>query len=200
VIAASRCASASTGDYNDPTLLDAASRRIDRGRYTKRSRGAAKSIAAPNRFAAAPLILRPLHHATSAVGRSGSEPLVFIVCIGLSSATRNETHNSSSVGPASGAKSMPVLTRIISSEHWAQGRRPRARPGHLFCCLAPIDSPYLRESSDTPSANAFCRVAPSLLFSARAIFAAGVLCFANFFRSRIFSFVHSRRFGDFFAT
>ena len=53
-----------------------------------------------------------------------------------------------------------------------------------------VFSPYVRESSDTPSTNAFCRVAPSLLFSARAIFATGVFCFANFFSSRIFSFVH----------
>jgi hypothetical protein len=52
-----------------------------------------------------------------------------------------------------------------------------------------------RESNDTPSANAFCRVAPSVRLSDFAIFAAGVLLRADDFNSRTSCFVHSRRFA-----
>jgi hypothetical protein len=47
--------------------------------------------------------------------------------------------------------------------------------------------------------NAFCRVAPSVLFNFLAILAAGVFIFAIVFSSRTSPEVHARRFFDFFA-
>jgi hypothetical protein len=47
--------------------------------------------------------------------------------------------------------------------------------------------------------NAFCRVAPSVRFSVRAILAAGVFFFASVFSSRTCTDVHARRFDAFFA-
>ncbi len=47
--------------------------------------------------------------------------------------------------------------------------------------------------------NAFCRVAPSVRFSARAIFGAGVLFRASDFNSRTWSVVQARLFDDFFT-
>jgi hypothetical protein len=50
----------------------------------------------------------------------------------------------------------------------------------------------LRLSSDKPILKAFCRVAPSVRFKARAIFAAWVLLRASLFNLRISSVVHAR--------
>src|SRR5271165_5641614 len=52
----------------------------------------------------------------------------------------------------------------------------------------------MRESNDTPRLKAFCRVAPSVLLSVRAIFLAGVFSRARVFNSRTSVLVHSRRF------
>ena len=52
---------------------------------------------------------------------------------------------------------------------------------------------YYRESNDTPSENAFCRVAPRVRLSAFAIFAAGFFARADDFSSRTSCLVHSRR-------
>jgi hypothetical protein len=58
-----------------------------------------------------------------------------------------------------------------------------------------------RESSDNPMLNAFCRVAPSVRFSVRAIFAAGVFLRAIVFSSRTCADVQARLFFDpFFIT
>ena len=57
---------------------------------------------------------------------------------------------------------------------------------------------YARESNETPRLKAFCRVAPSVLLSVRAIFRAGIFCRASAFSSRTSILVHSRRF-EFFA-
>jgi hypothetical protein len=66
------------------------------------------------------------------------------------------------------------------------------RPG-LAAAQSDGRSAYPRESSDTPSANAFCRVAPSVRLSDRAIFLAGVFSRARLFSSRTSCFVQSRR-------
>ena len=47
--------------------------------------------------------------------------------------------------------------------------------------------------------NAFCRVAPSVLFSDLAIFPAAVFFFASVFSSRTSVAVQARRFFDFLA-
>ena len=52
---------------------------------------------------------------------------------------------------------------------------------------------YYRESNDTPSENAFCRVAPRVRLSAFAILAAGFFARADDFSSRTSCLVHSRR-------
>ena len=52
---------------------------------------------------------------------------------------------------------------------------------------------YVRESNETPRLKAFCRVAPSVLLSVRAIFLADVFCRASDFSSRTSVLVHSRR-------
>ena len=52
----------------------------------------------------------------------------------------------------------------------------------------------MRESKESPSIRAFCRVAPSVLFNDRAIFPAGVLLRASAFNVRTCSDVHTRRF------
>jgi hypothetical protein len=52
----------------------------------------------------------------------------------------------------------------------------------------------LRESSDNPRLNAFCRVAPSLRLRLLAIFLAGVLLRAADFNSRTSAFVQARLF------
>jgi hypothetical protein len=51
-----------------------------------------------------------------------------------------------------------------------------------------------RESSESPMLNAFCRVAPSVLFNFLAILDAGVFLFAMVFSSRTSPEVHARRF------
>jgi hypothetical protein len=51
-----------------------------------------------------------------------------------------------------------------------------------------------RDSKDNPRLKAFCRVAPSVLFSDRAIFPAGVFFRASAFKVRTCSDVHGRRF------
>ena len=51
-----------------------------------------------------------------------------------------------------------------------------------------------RDSKDNPRLKAFCRVAPSVLFSDRAIFPAGVFFRASAFKVRTCSDVHARRF------
>jgi hypothetical protein len=56
---------------------------------------------------------------------------------------------------------------------------------------------HYRESNDTPSENAFCRVAPRVRLSAFAIFAAGFFARADDFSSRTSCLVHSRRLVDF---
>ena len=56
-----------------------------------------------------------------------------------------------------------------------------------------------RESSESPILNAFCRVAPSVLFNFLAILAAAVFFFANDFNSRTSVAVQARRFFDFLA-
>jgi hypothetical protein len=53
---------------------------------------------------------------------------------------------------------------------------------------------YARASSDNPIVNAFCRVAPSVRFRVRAMFAARVFFFASVFNVRTSDAVHSRRF------
>jgi hypothetical protein len=50
-----------------------------------------------------------------------------------------------------------------------------------------------RESRDTPNWNAFCLVAPSVLFIARAILGAGVFCRAWVLSSRTSDLVQARR-------
>jgi hypothetical protein len=55
-------------------------------------------------------------------------------------------------------------------------------------------SGYGRDSKDNPRVKAFCRVAPSVRFNARAIFAAGVFFRASAFNVRTFSDVQARRF------
>ena len=52
-----------------------------------------------------------------------------------------------------------------------------------------------RESSDSPILNAFCRVAPSVRFKARAMLAALVFFFACTFNLRMSAVVHERRFN-----
>jgi hypothetical protein len=54
-----------------------------------------------------------------------------------------------------------------------------------------------RESSESPMLNAFCRVAPSVLFNFLAILAAGVFLRAMVLSSRTSPEVHARRFFDF---
>jgi hypothetical protein len=54
---------------------------------------------------------------------------------------------------------------------------------------------YAREFSETPKASAFWRVAPTVRFSALAIFGAGVLLRAIVFNSFTSLLVHSRRFA-----
>jgi hypothetical protein len=54
---------------------------------------------------------------------------------------------------------------------------------------------YLRESKDRPSENAFCLVAPAVLFRDFAILLAGVFFFARLFKSRTSPAVHSRFFA-----
>jgi len=56
-----------------------------------------------------------------------------------------------------------------------------------------------RESSDSPMLNAFCRVAPSVLFNFLAILDAGVFLRAIVFSSRTSLEVHARRFFDLLA-
>jgi hypothetical protein len=56
------------------------------------------------------------------------------------------------------------------------------------------DEAQERESSESPMLNAFCRVAPSVLFSFLAILDAGVFLFAMVFKSRTSPEVHARRF------
>ncbi len=56
-----------------------------------------------------------------------------------------------------------------------------------------------RESSESPMLNAFCRVAPSVLFNFLAICDAAVFFFAIVFSSRISLAVQARRFFDFLA-
>jgi hypothetical protein len=54
-----------------------------------------------------------------------------------------------------------------------------------------------RESSDNPTLNAFCRVAPSVRFRLRAIFEAGVFFRASLFISLMSLAVQERRFFPF---
>jgi hypothetical protein len=54
---------------------------------------------------------------------------------------------------------------------------------------------YPRESKDTPSENAFCRVAPTVRFRDLAILPAGVLSFARPFRLRTSADVPARLFA-----
>ncbi len=56
-----------------------------------------------------------------------------------------------------------------------------------------------RESSESPMLNAFCRVAPSVLFNFLAICDAAVFFFAIVFSSRTSVAVQARRFFDFLA-
>ena len=56
------------------------------------------------------------------------------------------------------------------------------------------DESQERESSESPILNAFCRVAPSVLFNFLAIREAGVFLFAIVFSSRTSPEVHARRF------
>jgi hypothetical protein len=58
---------------------------------------------------------------------------------------------------------------------------------------------YPRESRDSPILNAFWRVAPSVRFIVRAIFAADILFLASDFSSRTCADVHARLFDVFFA-
>ena len=51
---------------------------------------------------------------------------------------------------------------------------------------------YPREFKDTPSENAFCLVAPTVLLRDLAIFPAGIFFLARLFKSRISPAVHSR--------
>jgi hypothetical protein len=51
---------------------------------------------------------------------------------------------------------------------------------------------YPREFKDTPSENAFCLVAPTVLLRDLAIFPAGIFFLAKLFKSRISPAVHSR--------
>jgi hypothetical protein len=72
---------------------------------------------------------------------------------------------------------------------------PRANPSGV----AQAARDQTRESSDTPRLKAFWRVAPSVRFSRRAIFLAGVLLRASDFNSRTSPTVHSRRARRFLA-
>jgi hypothetical protein len=72
---------------------------------------------------------------------------------------------------------------------------PRANPSGV----AQPARDQTRESSDTPRLKAFWRVAPSVRFSRRAIFLAGVLLRASDFNSRTSPTVHSRRVRRFLA-
>jgi hypothetical protein len=57
-----------------------------------------------------------------------------------------------------------------------------------------------RESSDSPGLKAFCRVAPSVRFRVRAMFAARFFFFACVLSVRTSAVVHARRrLFDFFA-
>jgi hypothetical protein len=56
-----------------------------------------------------------------------------------------------------------------------------------------------RESNDSPTLDAFCRVAPSLRFKVRAILAAGIFFRASGFSSRTCAAVHTRFFDAFAA-
>ena len=53
----------------------------------------------------------------------------------------------------------------------------------------------VRESSDNPILNAFCRVAPSLRLRVRAMLAARLFVFASVFNVRTCAVVHARRFN-----
>ena len=55
---------------------------------------------------------------------------------------------------------------------------------------------HQRESSESPILNAFCRVAPSVLFNFLAIFVAGVFVFAIVLSPRTSVAVQARRFLD----
>jgi hypothetical protein len=57
---------------------------------------------------------------------------------------------------------------------------------------------HQRESSDNPKLNAFCRVAPSVLFNFLAIRPAGVFLRAIVFSSRTWTDVQARLFDPFF--
>jgi hypothetical protein len=76
--------------------------------------------------------------------------------------------------------------------HLAQVRKdkPRAKRG-VFDWKEIKD--HRRESSDNPMLNAFCRVAPSVRFSAFAILPAGIFFFAINFNVLMFCVVHARR-------
>jgi hypothetical protein len=58
---------------------------------------------------------------------------------------------------------------------------------------------YPRESRDSPILNAFWRVAPSVRFIVRAIFAADILFLASDFSSRTCADVQARLFDAFFT-
>jgi hypothetical protein len=90
-------------------------------------------------------------------------------------------------GQIGGLASRAILrSRTIAAQH-----KEKAPQTGLFR-LIQICRNYMRESSDTPKLNAFCRVAPTLRFNAFAIFSAPVFFFAMVFKVRTFSPVQAR--------
>jgi hypothetical protein len=81
---------------------------------------------------------------------------------------------------------MRTQSRTIAAQH-----KEKAPQTGLFR-LVQICRNYMRESSDTPKLNAFCRVAPTLRFNAFAIFSAPVFFLAMAFKVRTFSPVQAR--------
>ena len=72
------------------------------------------------------------------------------------------------------------------------------KQGREFPVRSPMEIQE-RESSDSPMLNAFCRVAPSVLFNFLAILVAGVFRFAIDLSPRTSVAVQARRLPDFLA-
>ena len=86
---------------------------------------------------------------------------------------------------------------LFANNYTMKKRKPRA--GRGFVAEKSTASLRQRESSDNPILKAFMRVAPSVRFSDRAIFLAGVFLRAPVFNSRRSAVVQARRFDAFFG-
>ena len=80
----------------------------------------------------------------------------------------------------------------------AEQKKPRALRGLIRRGFL-LRKTQARKSSDIPRLNAFCLVAPTVRFSALAIFGAGVFFLARLFKVRTFSADQPRRLIVLFA-